>query len=713
MRREARPAIRLGAKRHLSALTLILVFALAWLSCSTEKKNPGTRNQSRDYSALIKTEVAELRAMSGETTDIHLQLKNQGKKEWSSAGANPCFVSYHLLSENKNLLRFDNPRTPLGDVIWPGQKAEVIVRVKAPLDKGRYLLEFDLLREGIAWFKDYGGGTLEIPLLAEELRYPEDTHQPDLAYGRFTNFRSSLPELDKLRRLIRVTLQHDAVEFPGKTGIIAGFTAGAGYPQVWLRDSATIIPASRYYYPESFLTSWLEEHLAFQKADGGLQDWIDAGGRSDKNTVETDQEASAVQSAFQVFILKGSNGPTWLQKKVAGEAIIDRLEKALHFPFSRRYSEKYGLITGAHTADWGDVDPEDADQNAIYVDEKTHWTSDIYDQAMAFEACREMAEMLNVLNRRDKADFWEKKADSLRKNANRWLWQDERGFYRMHVHLDSWQHNFDEDDMFAMGGNAQAVISGLADIRQAKKIIEQALARQKRFSLSTISGSLLPPYPRGFFKHPAMDEPFEYQNGGQWDWFGGRLIYAMFENGCSGEAGEKLTEVIRKDVANAGLYEWDAQDGSGRGSDYYGGSAGSLAKAMFEGLFGIELTPQGIILRPELGEASATVHVYLPTADIFAAYDYQPLMGERKIIFRYNSNDPRPGKVKILVPRPFFRLTDGDQIEKKLEVFRDGASVAFEWQNLYSDDFIVVDTDFKNHTLEIKQAQNMNVSGNH
>ena len=36
--------------------------------------------------------------------------------------------------------------------------------------------------------------------------------------------------------------------------------------------------------------------------------------------------------------------------------------------------------------------------------------------------------------------------------------------------------------MFAMGGNAEAIISGLASEDQCRRIIETALARQKEFS---------------------------------------------------------------------------------------------------------------------------------------------------------------------------------------------------------------------------------------
>ncbi|MGB7296838.1 MAG: hypothetical protein WBC70_14730, partial [Candidatus Aminicenantales bacterium] len=488
----------------------------------------------------------------------------------------------------------------------------------------------------------------------------------------------------------------------GKTGRIDGFTAGAGYPQVWLRDAATIIPASRYYYPDSFLTSWIEEHLAYQKPDGGLEDWIDGGGRSDKNTVETDQEASAVQSAYQVFVLKG---PDWLEKQVSGEAIIDRLEKAIASVFENRFDRERGLITGAHTADWGDVDPEDPNQQAIYVDEKTRWTADIYDQSMIYESCRRLASMFFALERKEKADKWTTRAASLRESTNRHLWQEGKGFYRVHIHLDPFPHAFAEDDMFAMGGNAQAIIAGLADSGKAQRIIRTALERQQAFRLSTISGSLLPPYPAGFFKHPAMDEPYEYQNGGQWDWFGGRLILAMFENGSSALAREKLIEIAAKNIRNGGLFEWDTKDGSGRGSDYYAGSAGSLARALFEGYFGLKLGEKSLELEPRLGQDEGRARIHIPSSGLVVEIYHRPVRAERKILFRYESNFSGRGKVRWLIPWAFFDVAEKDNGRKNLEVRRDGLKVPFSLEKRHQDEFVVLDTDFNRHTLEMKLGQ--------
>ena len=672
-------------KRRLLSIC-ILGACLFWAGCSADRKTEG-RAGGREYSARIETSLTGIRLTEGGTEEVRLHLQNSGKKEWSSEAPNPCLVSYHLLNEAGEALKFDNARTAFPHVVRPGEGISIAVRVKAPLKKGAYRLEFDLVREGLAWFKDSGNPTLVIPLQVEEM-----------PWAGVTRAESSIPEFLELQKLIRSTLDNDVVEFEGRTGKVQGFTAGAGYPQVWLRDAATIIPASRFFYPEAFLVTWLEEHLAFQKADGGLEDWVDYQGKSDKNTVETDQEASAVQSAFQVFLLKGKG---WLGKNISGEPVIGRLEKALEFIFRTRFDRERGLITGAHTADWGDVDPEDADQKAIYADEKTRWTADIYDQSMGYESCLELAAMFRALGILEKSDFWLRRAAALRDAADRYLWQKDRGFYRVHIHLDPFPHDFDEDRMFAMGGNAQAVISGLAGPAKATRIIQAALNRQDEFRISSISGSLLPPYPAGFFRHPAMDEPYEYQNGGQWDWFGGRLVLAMFENGFSSEAREKLIEITRKNVLNGGLFEWDTKDGAGRGSDDYGGSAGSLARALYEGYFGFKLGEKGLILEPNLGVDEARIRLHIPASGLALSYEYRPQRAENKIVFSYESSYAGPAEVRLLVPWAFFSAIDRETGKKALEVRRDGASCPFRWLSRNQDDFVVVDTDLGKHSLEM------------
>ncbi|MHB8055065.1 MAG: glucosidase family protein, partial [Candidatus Aminicenantales bacterium] len=343
---------------------------------------------------------------------------------------------------------------------------------------------------------------------------------------------------------------------------------------------------------------------------------------------------------------------------------------------------------------WGDIGLEDADQTAIYTDADTHWTADIYDQSMFFAAARALAVMLRSAGRSGRAEFWTLRARDVRAAADRLLWQENLGFYRVHLHLDSLVHPFNEDDMFALGGNTEAILSGLAGPDKAVRIIRTALARQADFRMPTIGASLLPPYPKGTFKHPMADDPYEYQNGGQWDWFAGKMIRAMFDHGFSKTARAKLLEIARKDVAAGGLFEWDGPDGRGRGSAAFCGSAGSLASAVAEGYFGIRLNRDGCDLEPRLAGDGAKVFFRLPAAGVSVSYDYAWDPVRNQITFRYESSTGRPGRIRLLLP---------EAIEAaELDVRRDGRSQPFTIERLGEDTLLVSETDFAFHTLVIR-----------
>ena len=666
-----------------------------------------TRPASREvaYRAELRSSVGNCAAFEAETARVPLTIANTGSIAWESAGKTPVFVSYHVLDGRKRAVRFENARSALPDKVAPGATVTLEVTVKAPLDAGDYLLEFDLVAEGVSWFKDAGSELLVLPLKVSRREWPEDKFALSLEAGPYTKVASSVPEFNALMKLIRVTLKHNEVSFEGRTGRVDGFSAGAGYPQIWVRDANTIIPASRYFYPASYLHSWLDELLSYQQPDGSLPDWFDSQGVTDKNTVETDQEASAVQADRQVLDLLG---PELALREVGGILALAKTERALESVLKNRIDVERELITGAHTADWGDVEMEDADQSAVYAGETTRWTSDIYDQSMFYQASNDLAHGFESVGALDRAGLWRRRAEAVRRAADRWLWQEDKGFYRVHVHAGPWRHDIDEGDIFAMGGNAQAMISGLAggpDDAKRRRIIEQALARQKDFGVSTISGSLLPPYPAGFFKHPALDEPYEYQNGGQWDWFGGKLVLAMFESGFAREAREKLLEIARKDIANGALFEWDTKDGAGRGSDFYLGSAGSLTRALVEGYFGIRISKNDLEISPRLGLDNAKVHIHVPASGRFIAYDYRVDDKARKLRLEI-SCDHEPGPtISILNPWASLRSEHGSDSSPDMEVHVNGDKVPFKVERVGRDEYIRLDaltTRFKKGVVEVR-----------
>ena len=129
-----------------------------------------------------------------------------------------------------------------------------------------------------------------------------------------------------------------------------------------------------------YLQSWLEEHLAFQRDDGSLEDWIDSRGKADKNTTETDQETSAVRAAARITRI--SSAPAWLEKRIEGETILSRLERALRFvldssvrqsPRARHRRAHRGL----GRCGYGRARTSGPSMST----HETHWTCDIYDQS--------------------------------------------------------------------------------------------------------------------------------------------------------------------------------------------------------------------------------------------------------------------------------------------------------------------------------------------
>jgi hypothetical protein len=654
----------------------------------------------KPYRAEIRSAEKALVAFEAETATINLTIENKGSAVWTSKGDDPCFVSYHILDAGKRVLRYENPRFPLPESVGPGRNARLPVEIKAPLAAGDYQVEFDLLIEGRAWFKNEGSTTLLIPLkVAERVRPEKDLD---------TKIESSVPEFNDLMKLVRTTLKHDEVSFQGKSGRVEGFAAGSAYPQIWLRDANTIIPASKYFYPLPYLVSWLDEHLSLQKPDGALWDWVDSRGGVDKNTVETDQEASAVQAAAQVFRLAGKG---WPSRTVDGVRIADRLEKALTYVLKDRFDQATGLVTGGHTADWGDVEAEDADQNAVYLGPSSHRTLDIYDQAMFYEAALDLASILDAAGDGRTAAAWRRRADGIKAAANRRLWMADRGYYRVHVHKDPFDHAFAEDDIFAMGGNVQAALSGMAADRgldRARRIIEKALAGQKDLGISTVSGTLLPPYPKGFFKNPAMDEAFEYQNGGQWDWFGGKLVLLMFESGFARTARDKLIEIAKKDIANGGFFEWDAKDGTARGSDFYAGSAGSLARALIEGYLGIRIDSSGFELAPRLGLDEARVHVIIPAVGRSVDYEYRVRDQARTVSLKLDSNLAFPPAIRLLNPWTSFHEAEGVAGRgKRIQIRKNGSPISFLLELVGTDEYIRFEPGPKGGSFEIRYLRPM------
>ena len=92
-------------------------------------------------------------AGANSTVSVPITITNVGATTWQPGAFN---VSYHLYIPNGPLFVWDGVRTTLPSAVAPNQTVTVNANVKAPAASGTYLLRFDVVQEGVAWFSGQG-----------------------------------------------------------------------------------------------------------------------------------------------------------------------------------------------------------------------------------------------------------------------------------------------------------------------------------------------------------------------------------------------------------------------------------------------------------------------------------------------------------------------------------------------------------------------------
>ncbi len=371
-----------------------------------------------------------------------------------------------------------------------------------------------------------------------------------------------------------------------------GFYAGSGYQMVWSRDLNTFIELSCEEYDVKIIRENLLLIFHFQQENGELLDgyvpreaftWGDPNTYESatapdhigfKNTVETDQETSLIQ-AISKYISKTGDSSI-LSEIVAGKTVYDRLVFAINYLLNERYSEKYGLITGATTFDWGDVQVEGG--SVVDIDSLTHWSIDIYDNAMFAIA---LADLENLT--KDKADKerWSVLHNQITTNIKKYLWDTEKMKFIPHIYIDGspFSEDFDENAIHYHGGTAVAIEAGILNHDEIAAVLSQMKENVKLSAAPSIGLTVYPPYPSEVLGK-NISAPYEYQNGGDWTWFGGRMIQQLIANDFVEDAYELAQPMFSRVIKNGDFYEWYKIDGTPAGSAEFKGSAGVLGKSV-------------------------------------------------------------------------------------------------------------------------------------
>jgi len=386
----------------------------------------------------------------------------------------------------------------------------------------------------------------------------------------------------------------DTVKGMAEQLIKNGFTAGDGYGEVWIRDLNTFITVACKVNDKEQIKKHLITFFQFQQPDGGILDGYipvkKAGVSYDfyhsklapeyaghKNTVETDQETSLVQAVAKY--IRGTGDKSILTDTVAGLSVQKRLEQAMEFLLKQRFVKRYGLVWGATTVDWGDVQPEHS--WGVVLDSNSHRSIDIYDNAMFVIAVKDFLSMASLTPAARK--YWTGVQKNLSANIRKYLWDQKAQKFIPHIYLNGspFPSSFKESEIYYQGGTAVAIEAGLLSKEEVKTAYRKMQENVKKAHAATIGLTIYPVYPKGFFKNQGM-RPYSYQNGGDWTWFGGRMVSQLIRYNLLNEACEAMKPMLDRVVKNKGFFEWYTPDNRPQGSASFRGEAGVLWSAVTE-----------------------------------------------------------------------------------------------------------------------------------
>jgi len=373
----------------------------------------------------------------------------------------------------------------------------------------------------------------------------------------------------------------------------SGINAGTGYETIWIRDMNTFIDVALQVNPPQRFRDALLMFFKFQGPSGDIIDCYKAtlpgktyqdnrysplapGFVAGKNTVETDQESSLVQAVFKYIAV--THDRTLLDERIAGIAVHERIGQALEYVLSERFDREHGLVWGATTIDWGDVQPETP--RGVLLDSNSHRALSIYDNAMLLIALNDYLQLLGDDTQATR--HWKTVRDDLRRNIRKYLWDAKQQKFIPHVYLDGspFPKDFDENAIYYHGGTAVAIEAGLLTRTEVAHALKQMEEDVKLAKASSIGLTIYPTYPLGFFKNPQLTVPYTYQNGGDWCWFGGRMIQQLVRYGFVEEAYRDLRPMVERVQRVGDFHEWWTPDNQPRGSAQFRGSAGVLGQAI-------------------------------------------------------------------------------------------------------------------------------------
>ena len=360
----------------------------------------------------------------------------------------------------------------------------------------------------------------------------------------------------------------------------------------WIRDHVHVMKAMRHW--EYDLKSFLDFIIETQREDGQFYELIKQV--DDKHwsfvdetcyvmypgdnlslvrlELEADIEYIVVEGAVYLYKTTGDNG--WLEK------VLPRLEKGIDYITSdeKRWDKEHGLVKRPFTIDtWDFTCRPDAGINRK-IEADTPMSVMHGDNSGVYQAMQQLAWLNRRLGNEKKVKVWEARAEVLKENMLRYLWNGKFFMHQLHLNHDGLDAR--ERERLSLS-NTYDINRGVTDTVQSRSIIEEYMKRRESTSCFAEWFTIDPPYEKFFIYDKG-----KYVNGAISPFTAGELAKAALNNGYEKYGWDIIQRFIRlveRDGTTYFLYDIDSAPQPELGPSAWGAAA--LISAVDEGLAGI------------------------------------------------------------------------------------------------------------------------------
>ncbi len=168
--------IRQSGSRLSLALAAAFAIVLGSAGCGNESGGTGRPSTppplpQTGFKAEIRVEQPPSKLKVNESVVLDVTVRNLGNAVWPHRGGpaavHGVVLSYHWLPADGSRVLVDGIRTNLPSDLAPGSQVALRATVKAPDNPGAYILEFDMVQEAVAWFRERGSKAVRLSVAVE------------------------------------------------------------------------------------------------------------------------------------------------------------------------------------------------------------------------------------------------------------------------------------------------------------------------------------------------------------------------------------------------------------------------------------------------------------------------------------------------------------------------------------------------------------------